>query len=162
MAAPRTGSSGGLEKRIAEVAATLNGASVTAGMQGQGGAPGEEDDATLVRIARDHEYGIGVPERPFMRGAAKTYGKKWAQGARQAVSEASQGNPEQAKATIRLLGTVMVGDIQESIATGPWKPNSAATVLLKGSSRPLIDTGQMIQSVRAVLIEPSGKMELIG
>lgn len=155
-------STGGLKRRIDEITATLDGAMVTAGLQGQGGAPGEEDDATLVRIGRAHEYGIGVPERPFMRSAAKQYGPQWRQGAAQAVKEAAQGHPQQALQTTRLLGTVMVGDIQESIATGPWVPNAPETVKRKGSSRPLIDDAQMIQSIRAVLITSDGKQELIG
>ena len=47
-----------------------------------------------------------------------------------------------------LLGEHHQGQVQEKITSIRTPPNAASTVEQKGSSNPLIDTGQMRQSVR--------------
>ena len=43
--------------------------------------------------------------------------------------------------------------IQESITEGAWEPNAPSTVAKKKSSKPLIDTGRMRQSVNYIIRE---------
>jgi len=41
--------------------------------------------------------------------------------------------------------------VQEKITNGSFAPNAPSTVMAKGSSKPLIDTGRMRQSVNYVI-----------
>jgi hypothetical protein len=55
------------------------------------------------------------------------------------------------RTSLQRLGIEAQGDVQMSIVSGGWAPNSPVTVKMKGSSRPLIDTGAMRQSVTYVV-----------
>ena len=46
------------------------------------------------------------------------------------------------------LGEMAKGDVQAEIKSGDFTPLKEATIKRKGSSRPLIDTGQMVQSMQ--------------
>jgi hypothetical protein len=58
------------------------------------------------------------------------------------------------------LGLYMQSIIRESIRHGQWAPNAPSTIKAKGPSKPLIDTGQMINSVTHVKV--TGKHAGIG
>ena len=49
------------------------------------------------------------------------------------------------------LALVAQGDVQLNIARGNWAPNAKSTIKQKGSSKPLIDTGKMRQSVKGIV-----------
>lgn len=56
----------------------------------------------------------------------------------------------------RKVGLVAEEVIQEAFSTngfGQWKPNAELTVQLKGSSSPLIDTGQLRRSISSKVIK---------
>lgn len=148
---------GALIKRLRQIAA-LDGVGVSVGIRPLGAASGDKAPAELVQVAAAHEFGLGVPERPFLRHALSENRDEWAGAARHAAKQAARGKSHQG--TLRELGVAMVDDAQTSIESGPWAPNAPATIARKGSSQPLIDTGQMLQSVRAVLHENDGE-ELI-
>lgn len=144
----------------------LDGLFVTAGLQGRGGASVDPEtdvpDNELVTIGRAHEFGLGVPERPWLRTAFASHARTYRGALRFALVQRVEGGEAAAALTLRQLGVAMVADIQNTIATHPWKPNAPLTIELKGSSRPLIDDGQMIQSVRATVEAPGMPAELIG
>ena len=59
--------------------------------------------------------------------------------------------PQVGKAMAEALartGQYIEGEIKRKIGSGPFTPNSPATIRKKKSSKPLIDTGHMRQSVR--------------
>lgn len=150
-----------LLRRLREINA-LDGITITVGLQGRGGAAGEATDDELVQIGRAHEYGLGVPERPWLRTALAAHGKVWAGGLKVALKLRAGGDLEGSVVTLRQVGVVAVDDVQTTIATGPWKPNAPYTIKRKGSSKPLIDTTQMVQSIRATIEGPGLPEELIG
>jgi len=45
------------------------------------------------------------------------------------------------------VGVVAVGEVQEQIRRGDYKPNAESTIARKGSDKPLIDKGRLIQSI---------------
>jgi hypothetical protein len=49
--------------------------------------------------------------------------------------------------TLSRLGLMAQGHVQESIVNLDTPPNAASTIKAKGSSNPLIDTGEMRQAV---------------
>lgn len=48
---------------------------------------------------------------------------------------------------LKKIGTFHKGQIQKKIASGPWAPNAPSTIKSKRSKKPLIDSGQMRQSI---------------
>lgn len=102
-------------------------------------------DGTFVsQVANQHEFGIGVPERPFIRNAIKN--------AEDGVSELMEGHlkTQSRQADRRIADTVgahVAGEIQREIVRLREPPNAPSTIARKGSSNPLVDTGVMRQSV---------------
>lgn len=113
------------------------------------GEPASEDNSNpmnLAQIAAIHEFGLGkMPQRSFLRSAMDENKDKLAQMSAQVVKNVTKGaDPVQQMNTV---GMVAQGMVQKKIVTGPFTPNSPATIKAKGSSRPLIDTGHLRQSI---------------
>ena len=139
----------------------LRGAEISTGLTGAPGAanhggPGE----TVASVAYANEYGIGVPERPFMRITNARERRNWVRLAGQIVSGQAKGAETQERG-VRRLGLIMVRDFKRTIRDGVSPPNSPAWIEEKGSSKTLINTGQMINSIRADISLPDGTRELI-
>lgn len=106
----------------------------------------------LATIAAVHEFGSeskGIKPRPFM---AQTQEKamrrlKWLDG--HLYDKVVKGllTPKQA---LDKIGVYYEGKMKDTIRNGSFAANAPATIKLKGSSRPLIDTGQMRNSVVSV------------
>jgi hypothetical protein len=115
---------------------------------------------TVATIAYRNEYGVGVPERPFMRMTIKSSKAAWFEMAAQIAKKQYKG-AERVETGLRRLGLKMVQNHKGTIRNGVPPPNSPITILRKGSSKPLVDTGQMINSIRAEVVLPDGTEELI-
>jgi hypothetical protein len=94
-----------------------------------------------------NEFGTRrIPERPFFRNAMRKNRKKYvslmAARAKQIVEQ-----KETVSRAINQLGVMAVGDVQYEIVALRHPPNAPSTIKAKGSSNPLIDTGEMRQSV---------------
>jgi hypothetical protein len=162
----------GLRRVMARIS-SLHGTAVTAGLQGtpQTTEAGDASPGELVEIGTVHEYGSSdgfIPARPWLSTAARTHGSRWQRGMAFALRAKARGDDAQAAQALALLGLTMVGDIQATIRRGPWAPLSPATLgrRVKGprasKPRPLIDTGQMIQSVRAQVEAPGLPPVVVG
>lgn len=107
---------------------------------------GERRPASLGEVAAYNEFGTSrIPPRPFMgKAMEKNYDN-----IREEMKTASANITKGGDAMMQLnrLGEKGKSMVQTSIRDGGWTPNAPATVKKKGSSRPLIDTGQMWQSV---------------
>ncbi|MBI4449043.1 hypothetical protein HY641_03390 [Candidatus Woesearchaeota archaeon] len=105
---------------------------------------------TIAQVAVENEYGVpekNIPSRPFMRQALDKNENKLHERIKQYAKDIYGGLIGTHKA-MALLGSEHKGDIEKEIRTGDFKPNAPLTIAIKGSSRPLIDTGQMVQSVQ--------------
>jgi hypothetical protein len=101
----------------------------------------------LAEIALRHEFGEGVPVRAWLRPAIAERGRSWVRGMKAAIPQ--EGSPDgHEDRGLRQVAQVMRGDLQSAIRDGDHAPNSESTIAAKGSNQPLIDTGQMLQSVR--------------
>ncbi len=150
-----------LDKDMKRIVRTLNkeldGITIKVGVQGtdkavrrgKGGSI-RNTDQPLAVIAAVHEFGLnGMPQRSFLRGAYDD--NKLVINAM--LDNAAYGvikgvNPRDAAEQI---GAVVQGMVQKKIVDGPFTPNAPATIKRKGSSRPLIDTGHLRQSIRYVV-----------
>jgi hypothetical protein len=102
--------------------------------------------ATVADIASWAEFGIGQPERSWLRAwfdgyKAKSYAEIFK--VMKAVLMGKRGLDQ----GLNVLGQRFVGLVQVRISRGIDPPNSPVTIALKGSSKPLIDTGQFRTSI---------------
>ncbi len=131
------------------------GAFVRVGVQGSAAKArhvgGDDDDGgrerlTVVEVAARNEFGAGVPERSFLRSGIDQHEKtlqKTALMCGRAVL-LNKASPEQA---LSLLGMQAQGLLVERINNGIAPPNAPSTVERKGSSTPLVDKGQLKDSI---------------
>lgn len=106
-----------------------------------------EEPVTVIQVAAWHEFGTeDIPARSFLRAYVdENQARLRAMLSALAVSVAT-GKRTKADA-LEILGAKMVGEIQARIAAGIDPPLSPATIARKGSSVPLIDTGQLRSSI---------------
>jgi hypothetical protein len=116
---------------------------------------GNDSAMTLLDVAARNEFGApaaGVPQRSFIRATVDQ------EQARIRAMQSSQATriisgdttPEIA---LEQIGAVVQGSIQARIARGIDPPNAPSTVARKGSSKPLVDTGQLRSSITYVVEE---------
>lgn len=107
----------------------------------------EKGETTNALIAYVHEFGIGVPERSFMRSTIIENAQKYQKINRDNILPAIRSGTLTAEECYRRLGTIAQSDMQQKIANGPFKPLKEATEKRKKSTKPLIDTGALRQSI---------------
>lgn len=105
----------------------------------------QKGDPRAVGVTRPHQ--ITIPERSFLRAAfdnnAKKYIKFLANGAKRMTELKAT-----AKQIVGQLGELAVSDVINLIRGGIGPPLKPATIARKGSSTPLIDIGQLVQSLK--------------
>lgn len=117
-----------------------------------GGPSGaDEHDAksglTIADIANIQEFGLGVPERSFIRAWVDSHGAQISAKAAEVFPLAMAGKLtwQQAGDQIALWAGA---EIQKYISDGSvTPPNAAATIAKKGSSVPLIDQGVLRSAI---------------
>lgn len=89
---------------------------------------------------------ILIPERSFIRSTFDEKSNEIGEHAEAAVANIING--ADINMALSRTGQYIEGEIKRKIGNGPFTPNSPATIRKKKSSKPLIDTGHMRQSVR--------------
>ncbi len=151
----------GLTKILAEVDRFKDGYVAVGFFEGQTHKdPNGGEDIPLAGIAAVHEYGaviengwgrgirIEIPERSFMRTWATEKKEEIAKVIGELYGKVVDGQMT-AKQALAILGQYGVAGIKKRIDDGPFTPLADSTILRKGSSKPLIDTAQMRNSIRA-------------
>ena len=100
---------------------------------------------TVADIATYHELGLGVPKRSFIADCVDEDEESIKNRLRESARKVLEGGS--LKLEISLLGAEIQGAIQERIANGIAPELADATIDRKGSSVPLVDTGQLKSSV---------------
>jgi len=106
----------------------------------------------LVEIMAIHEFGSRdghIPERSFIRSAMDENEGEIARMQEQIFLDVVDGKITADKAIDR-LGVYIVSLIRKKIRDLKNPPNKPSTIKAKGSSNPLIDTGQARQSIQYV------------
>lgn len=117
------------------------------------GFPAGKSDSANIQKAVWNEFGTRggasgggwggpIPERPFMRNAMRENKSAYHNAMRVSAVKILRGETS-ISTVISKLGTLAQNDIQAEIVSLASPPNSPTTVALKGSSNPLIDTGEM-------------------
>lgn len=117
----------------------------------------------LALIGAVHEFGApekGIPARPWLRPGILSGKPDYVRLNRVNLVRILRGQITRDDA-LKQLGNMAVGKVKEYIRRGEhFKPLKAATIKRKGSSAPLIDTGQMMNSVTFQLTSAKGDKEL--
>lgn len=125
--------------------------------RGKGGSI-RNTDQPLAVIAAIHEFGLGdMPQRSFLRSAYDENLPMIDKMIQRVANGAVFGLGT--NAALNQLGNVVQGMVQRKIVDGPFVPNSPATIKRKKSSKPLIDTGHLRQSIRYVIERKGGNHE---
>lgn len=116
-----------------------------------------KDGVDLVDVAMFNEYGTStIPPRPFLEQGLETHHREVQEAIDRAFYIVDKGG--EAEKGLNIIGNVARGAVQDEIANGSFVPNAPSTIKKKGSSRPLIDTGHMRQSVK-YYIRKAGETE---
>lgn len=106
-----------------------------------------KDGASNALIAYVHEFGVGVPERSFLRSTVLEQAQKYVKIQRDNIIPAIKSGVMTAEEAYRRLGIVASNDVKLKITNGPFTALDQKTIDRKGSSKPLIDTGELRQSI---------------
>lgn len=116
----------------------------------QHGDATEEDGTDICDIAAWNELGTeNMPSRPFIRKSVDENESKINSFLQSTKGELVNG--ESAEQILKEIGLFHKGLMQEKITDGSYEPNAESTIRKKGSSKPLIDSGRMRQSVNYVI-----------
>lgn len=138
-------------KGVATITAAISGLDKVQGKVGWFETAHYEDGTPVAYVAAIQEFGTDrIPARPFMRPAVADHGGEWidlmARGAKAALD--GRYTPEQVLEAVTLQAA---GDVAKKISAVTAPPLSPVTVKRKGFDKPLVDTGQMLQSVTGIV-----------
>ena len=129
-------------------------AGAAAGARASASAAAKSNDAIpLATIAAIHEFGSpdhNIPERSFLRAGIRRGMPKFRDVNFDSLRKVVLGKMP-VEAAIERLGVVAVGEVKREFVVGRFKPLKPETIKRKGSSRPLIDTAQLRQSITYVV-----------
>jgi hypothetical protein len=107
----------------------------------------EDIDLSVAEVGFFNEFGTSsIPERSFIRSTINGKSKEIKKVAAAQYKLVLNGNTSNEKG-LGILGAFTAGLIQEAFTSNDWPNNAQSTINIKGSSRPLIDTGQLRQSI---------------
>jgi spore germination protein GerM len=109
-----------------------------------------EDGVDMASVAMFNELGTSTsPSRPFLRQTVDDNKDEINEFVENATKQLAKGGS--AESCLKKIGAYGVKLVQEKIKSGTFTPNAPSTIQSKGSSKPLIDTGEMRQSVHYVI-----------
>ena len=138
----------GLKALVRRVKRVTRGRTVTVGIHSGEGAAPTAGGGTVADVASIHEFGLGDnPERSFIRAWADQDKAKHEDAERRLAESIIKGTntPDSA---LEKLGVLLAAEAQKFIQDGRVSPPlDPVTIERKGSSTPLIDTGQLVSSI---------------
>ena len=120
------------------------------------------DGTSVVKVAQWNEFGTAkTPPRPFMRQTINDHQDEWGN----ALGKALQATDYNVEASLGQVGDVIASQIRDTIREGEFEPISPATlaarlrgdkkrgtlksVNMETASRPLVDTGNLLNSIKS-------------
>lgn len=124
------------------------------GLPEGGKTSGRHQMPELVVVGVTNEFGspeLKIPERPFMRETADNNQERISILQLRALKSVVDGF-KTVRQALYGIGEEVKEMIVDKIRSGPWIKNAPRTIKKKGRDEPLIDTGQMINSIQHVEI----------
>ena len=108
---------------------------------------GSHDGTDMLDIAVYNHFGTAtIPARPFVSDCAEKNAGQIQDAQKRLVYRVYQGSLS-ADGALAQLGAWYVNVQKGHILHGGWTPNAPATIKRKGSNKPLVDTGQLVNTV---------------
>ena len=108
---------------------------------------GSHDGTDMLDIAVYNHFGTAtIPARPFVSDCAEKNAGQIQEAQKRLVYRVYQGSLS-ADGALAQLGAWYVNVQKGHILHGGWTPNAPATIKRKGSNKPLVDTGQLVNTV---------------
>jgi hypothetical protein len=104
------------------------------------------DGTSVAMVAAIMNYGApraGIPPRPFFSQMIAAKSPEWPA----AMAGLLKSTGYDTKKTLALTGEAIKGQLQTAIRDFDGVPLKPATIKRKGHSKPLVDTGQLLNSV---------------
>jgi len=105
----------------------------------------EGGEARVADYATYNEFGLGVPERSFLRSTVDGNEERYKKFLQRAGVQMLDG--EDPVDALDRVGMVVAADVKRAIVELDDPPNAPATIAMKGSANPLIDSGRMVNSI---------------
>jgi len=133
-------------------------AGVTVGVHSKDNEPSDDEDSEIrmAKLLSIHEFGmdiegtrygdITIPERSVLRSTEKENRDKYKDMMKDMLPAVLLGDMR-VRTMLGRVGAAAQGDVREKFGSDDLAPNAPLTVELKGSSAPLIDSGQLRQSI---------------
>lgn len=103
-------------------------------------------ELTNVEVAAMNEFGEGVPERSFIRETFDMHRGDYYTIMRRLATQVVTNKMDN-RFALEVVGQKMESDIKRRIELGVPPPNAPSTIKRKGSSKTLINTGQLKNSI---------------
>lgn len=133
-----------LTRRLNEIARNLSkGGTVRVGFLEGATYP---DGTPVALVAAIQEFGApskGIPPRPFFRNMIAEHQDEWPD----AIAQNLAANNYDTERTLGQVGAAVAVQLRQSVIDTNEPPNAPATIKAKGSSKPLVDTGHLLQSI---------------
>lgn len=133
-----------LQKRLDEIAAKLKkGGRVKVGFLEGATYP---DGTSVAMVAAIQEFGApaaGIPPRPFFRNMITAKSPEWPN----AVENLVKVNDYDTDKVLGQMGAGIAGQLRQSVVDTNDPPNAPSTIKSKGATKPLVDTGHMLNSI---------------
>ena len=104
------------------------------------------DGTSVALVAAVQDFGSptnNIPPRPFFRNMVRKQKTGWPV----LIKKTLLSTTYDVNRTLAIVGEVIKGQLQQSIHETNSPPLAPATIARKGSDKPLIDTGHMLNSV---------------
>ena len=104
------------------------------------------DGTPVAMIAAIHNWGApraGIPPRPFFSNMIGKKQQEWGP----ATGNLLVANQYDALKTLQMVGEAVAGQLRQEIVDTNDPPLAQSTIDRKGFSKPLVDTGHMLNSV---------------
>lgn len=111
------------------------------------------DGTPVLLVAASNNFGApsrGIPARDFMSQGGVRALEKTQPLAADLVKKINRGDADIEEA-LEVLGPVAVAEFQQTIVDIDDPPNAESTISAKGSSNPLVDGGQLVQSLTFIV-----------
>lgn len=121
----------------------------------EGGDISTAEEVETAELAKELSYGTSeIPPRPFLEEGIASRSDELAEALKAEAKKVVDGG----QANWNKVGTMAVGAVQEFVRSDYYRtnvPNSDKTIEYKGSDKPLIDGGNLIQSLQ-FLVQAGG------
>jgi hypothetical protein len=118
------------------------------------GSGDNEDGQLIAGYAYSNEYGTEhIPARSFMRSTFDEKNADWNKALNGVVEQVASGESIDVQRAVGLVGEQVASDIKDKISSNVPPPLKEATRVKKKSSKTLVDTGIMRNSINFKIVD---------